>query len=71
MSTQEFAAAVLGTKAFQEGRKPVPCHDKELLELVRQNPNKEIGASLPLLTAWSDAWHLANRFSEATNGKPA
>jgi len=66
MSTQEFSAAVLGTQAFRNGKQPIPALDKELMRLVAQNPNKEIGASLPLLTAWSNAWHLANRFPEVS-----
>lgn len=62
---QQFAAAVLGTQAFRDGRKPIPCQDPGLMALVDQNPDKEIGASLPLFEAWANAWHLANRFAEA------
>ena len=64
MNTQEFAAAVLGTQAFRDGKQPVPVLDKQLMQLVAQNPNKEIGASAPLLAAWSNAWHLANTYKE-------
>lgn len=66
MHNLEFAAAVLGTKAFHEGRKSIPAQDNELLQLIAQNPNKEIGSSISLLTAWSIAWHLSNRFSEVS-----
>lgn len=61
---QQFAAAVLGTQAFRDGRKSIPCQDRELMALVAQNTDKEIGASLPLFEAWSNAWHLSNRFAE-------
>ena len=64
MNTLELSAAILGTQAHKDGRKPVPCQDRALLALVAKNPNREIGASLPLLEAWSNAWHLANRFME-------
>lgn len=58
--SQVFAAAVLGNIAHREGRAPVPCQDKKLMELLADASSKEIGSCLPLLKAWSTGWHEAN-----------
>jgi hypothetical protein len=58
--TAILAAAVLGTIAFNEGRKATPCQDKALMEIIANRENKEWGSTLPIMKAWSDAWHAAN-----------
>lgn len=58
--TAIFAAAVLGTIAFNEGRKAVPAHDKALMDIISQHEDKEFGACIPILAAWTKSWHAAN-----------
>ena len=62
MTTQSaiFAASVLGTLAFKEGRKSIPAHDPELLKVIEQHDLKEIGDCIPILKAWASAWDAAN-----------
>lgn len=50
-------AADLGRKAFFEGKKSVPAHDKDLMELMRGN---KVGEGIAVLDAWANAWHRAN-----------
>ena len=52
-----FAAAVLGTIAFNSGIKRIPAMDKSLMPLLASN---EIGEGIPVLEAWLHAWDLAN-----------
>lgn len=61
MTTNEAiaTAAVLGTIAFKEGKTATPCHDKNLMELIREY-STEMGAAIPLMKAWSQSWHAAN-----------
>lgn len=49
-------AAALGAQAFADGKSSVPAQSVELAELMRGEGN----GVLPLLTAYSDAWHAAN-----------
>jgi len=53
-------AAELGAKAFHAGKSSVPIHDPEYMELMKSNPDKSIGSSLLIVTAWTKAWHKAN-----------
>jgi hypothetical protein len=55
-----ISAAALGTKAFKSGKKCIPCHDSQLMALIDQNENKEMGASLPIMKAWMKSWLAAN-----------
>ncbi len=47
-------AARLGEKAFNEGRGAVPALDPNLRPLLKGNE------CLPVIVAWSNAWHKAN-----------
>lgn len=51
-------ASVLGTIAFNEGRKAIPCHDAKLMDLLRGLPVGD--EALRLLKAWNHSWHAAN-----------
>ncbi len=54
-------ASVLGTAAFSEGRKAIPALDRGLMGLIGRIPaGAPMGSSIPLLEAWSRAWHAAN-----------
>jgi len=55
-----ITAETYGMIAFASGIKAAPALDKNIMEMVKNNPNKEIGASLPMLKAWSNGWHKAN-----------
>lgn len=50
-------ASDLGLKAFKAGKKAVPAHDKELMDMLKGN---QVGEGKDLLKAWSDAFHKAN-----------
>lgn len=52
-----ISASVLGHTAFKKGIKSVPCLDPKLMDLISGLKN---GASIPVMKAWSKAWHLAN-----------
>lgn len=54
--TKLFTASVLGTIAFSEGRKSIPCHDAKLMALLGGGFDEAI----KLMKAWSHAWHAAN-----------
>lgn len=58
-------AETYGMIAFASGIKAAPVLDKNIMEMVANNQNKEIGASLPLLKAWLNGWHKANLVSQA------
>ena len=62
MKTIILQAAILGTKAFNSGKKSTPCMDKELNKLIKDNESsdKEFGWTLDLLKAWTKSWHDAN-----------
>ena len=51
-----LAAAILGTKAFQEGKPCVPCLDSELISLLKDMSD----SAVPILQAWVDNWMMAN-----------
>jgi hypothetical protein len=59
-----FAAEVMGTAAFNEGKKSAPAADRVfmnyLAELTAEGVVGEVGSSLPLLKAWNRAWHAQN-----------
>jgi hypothetical protein len=63
-ATQILQASVLGTIAFNAGKKCVPAWDKDLMQMlsgrmIGQAPAGE-ASSVAILKAWSDAWHNAN-----------
>jgi hypothetical protein len=58
--TAIVTAAVLGTIAFKSGKKCIPCHDSNLMSLIDQHENKQMGASLPIMKAWMESWLAAN-----------
>ncbi|MFA6903349.1 MAG: hypothetical protein WC236_09725 [Gallionellaceae bacterium] len=60
MQTCTTAAETFGMIAFASGIKAVPALDKNIMEMVANNPNKTVGASLPLLKAWIRGWNKAN-----------
>jgi hypothetical protein len=47
-------AALLGEKAFKDGRSHIPALDPDLQPLLKGND------CMPVLKAWADAWHKAN-----------
>ena len=49
-------AAILGTRAFNSGKKSIPCLDVDLMKLLG-TPGID---ALVALNAWSDTWHAAN-----------
>ena len=49
-------AAILGTRAFNSGKKSIPCLDVDLMKLL-ETPGID---TLVALDAWSAAWHAAN-----------
>ena len=54
------AASSLGATAFHDGRSCDPIEDTELLKIIGQNCNNKTGDSIPLVDAWTAAWHVAN-----------
>ena len=54
---QLFSAEVLGTLAFKEGRKCVPCLDPEMLKLLE---GSKVGEGIEPLKRWIRGWTLAN-----------
>lgn len=56
-SAEIFTAAVLGTIAHKNGYAAIPCQDTELMKMMS---GKQVGEGLPLLDAWTKAWHDAN-----------
>lgn len=68
MTKEELAAKVeraaeLGARAHREGKRAVPALDQDLLALLQGN---EIGVGLPVLEAWTRAWHAANAAAPAS-----
>lgn len=57
IETKILAAAVLGTIAFNEGKKRIPAMDKNLEPLLSGN---QIGEGIPVLKAWLESWDAAN-----------
>ena len=55
-----LTAETFGMIAFAAGMQAAPCLDKNIMEMVENNPDKKMGASLPLLKAWNRGWHKAN-----------
>lgn len=55
-----MTAAVLGTIAFNNGKAATPALDADLMNVIAQHENKEIGASIPIMKAWINSWHAAN-----------
>jgi hypothetical protein len=53
------AASAAGRAAFERGAMAVPRCDPALMQLLRENAD-DPGISIPLLDAWSRAWHAAN-----------
>ena len=53
-------ASALGATAFHDGRSCDPIEDTELLKIIGQNCNNKTGNSIPLVDAWTSAWHAAN-----------
>lgn len=51
-----YKAEALGQKAFAEGRTSTPALDPALNELLKGKGN----GCLPILNAWTRAWHRAN-----------
>lgn len=49
-------ASVLGTIAFNSGKKSIPVLDKDFMTLL-ETPEVD---TLAALNAWSAAWHAAN-----------
>lgn len=62
MTTQTaiMTASVLGTMAFNNGKAATPSLDSDLMNIIAQHENKEIGASIPIIKAWINSWHAAN-----------
>ena len=52
-----FEASILGTMAFNNGLKRIPCIDEKLMNLIDSN---EIGDSIPFMKAWTKSWDNAN-----------
>ena len=50
-------ASKLGTKAFKDGKKAVPAHDKELMKLMK---GLKVGEGTGIMDAWIKAWHKEN-----------
>lgn len=65
VSIDIFSAAVLGNKAFNDGKKRIPHHDKDLMDLVNTytgwGDNSKI--RIRLLTEWLSNWDLANLYN--------
>ena len=51
-------AAILGTKAFNDGKKCIPAQDAKLMQLLKGLPVG--GGGTIIMKAWSDAWHKQN-----------
>lgn len=54
---QIFAAEVAGRIAFKEGKKRVPAHDANLMEIISSN---QVGESIKPMKAWYKGWDTAN-----------
>lgn len=50
-------AEILGTIAFNSGKKCIPALDADLMKMME---GKEVGEGLPLMKAWTKTWHNAN-----------
>lgn len=50
----------MGIQAFESGKKAVAAWDKNLMSLIEFKACTQIGASIPILDAWSKGWHTAN-----------
>lgn len=55
----------LGKQAFNNGKKCVPAHDNELINVLK---GYKMGESINELKAWSKGWHEAN-LAAPINGK--
>lgn len=55
-----ITAAILGGIAFKAGKTAEPCRDSELLAVIGNMDDKKIGASIPVLKAWSKSWDAMN-----------
>ena len=57
LNTNEIdMAMMIGQKAFNSGLKCIPCHDENLMELMKSSKLKAI----LLIDAWLKAWHKEN-----------
>ncbi len=68
LAIAKASAAVLGTKAFLEGRRAIPALDKDFCDfLFRVIKGKPIGYGIPIYDAYTSAWHQANAAAPLTN----
>jgi hypothetical protein len=63
-TTQILQASVLGTLAFKSGKKCIPAHDADLMNMlsgrmIGQTPKGE-ASNIQIMKAWTNAWHNAN-----------
>lgn len=68
-NTQILQAATYGTMAFNAGKTATPCHDRNLMEMLKGRSigekREEEATSIELMDAWSKAWHAANMASNS------
>ena len=57
-------AQVMGNIAFKNGVKCAPCLDADLMTMIKNNPDKRTGSSLPMLNGWLDGWTQANLYGD-------
>lgn len=57
--TAILTAAILGTKAYNEGKKRVPCLDRNLMAFFKDAVKSGFELT-PLMKVWMRAWDDAN-----------
>lgn len=56
------SAQIAGTIAFKEGKKRIPAHDSNVMELLKgQKPGSK--TTIRIFNAWLKAWDIANLYS--------
>ena len=53
-------ANVAGRDAFLAGKKCIPCQDSAMMDMIKKNPDKQVGGSIAILGAWRKGWTTAN-----------
>ncbi len=53
-------AHAIGTAAFKEGRSSAPATNPRFMERLAARVDPEFGSALPLLKAFTTAWHTAH-----------
>jgi len=56
----------MGKQAFLNGKKCIPCQDKNVMTLIGTMGGDDFRATSTVLSAWHEGWHQANLAAPVT-----